>query len=90
MTADNGSDNETPVPVPVPAAALLATVIVNPTVEPAATGVASAVFVKARSGHRTVVDAFAVWVGLLVEVRVAVFGNAEQEAKLVGEVTCTV
>ena len=87
--AGNGSFTDTPVAAPVPTAELLATVTVNPTVAPASTDASSAVFVRSRSEHNTDVVALALWVGLLVEVRVAVFGNAPQEAKLVGDVTCT-
>ena len=75
VPAGNGSLSVTEVAVPVPEALELDTFTVKPTVEPADTEVASAVFVMVRTGGPwTTMVAEAVTVGALVEVAVAVFG----------------
>jgi hypothetical protein len=69
----SGSFSVTLVAVPVPAAAELETVTVKPTLLPAVTGLASAVFVMVRAGVLTTMVALADEEGALVAETVAVF-----------------
>jgi hypothetical protein len=87
--AGKGSLRETPVAVPVPAALLLEAVTVNPTADPADTVALSAVLLRVRLGQSTVVLAFALRPGELVDVSVAVFASNPQLANVVALVTCT-
>jgi hypothetical protein len=85
----NGSESVTDFATPVPAAPEFDTVIVNPIGSPALTVGASAVFVIARFGHLTVVDALACTLAWLLACALAVFAYVAQLWAVVALVTCT-
>src|SRR5690348_2505417 len=82
-----GSNSSTLNAVPVPVALLLRTIIVNPAVDPAGTGVASGVFVTLRFGGVTTIVAVVLIVGPLSRLTDAVFEYVP--AKNVGVCTWT-